>query len=667
MQNYYYHIIQKKEIIKKKKIYKIIFILFEIITLILLKTKTIYINIDNLFPLFENNIDFYNNKTDIKILAFYSPYYFIRDKDNITSCELLNEYSIKQQFLQDYYKLWKTNFKKGYFDYYNINNSKIIKNQIKLAQSHGLFGFAIYYYWLSGYILFQDYLNNFLKYNENNFPFLLIWKKLDYTRVYNCIEDKKLNQLKSRKEDNGQFIKDIKKYILDSRYIRINGKPVIGISEYIKINKMKNIIKLWREKSRKYEIGEIYILININNFNFNIEKIKKIKLFDGAYDFPGPKYLTKIKNKNYASIIYNNIMYNNIYFKNISNDFPVFRLSILEYDNKSKKEEKGKVFTEYSPEKFNVLNKVLINWTRCHYNLTNRFIFVNGWNNWNEGNYLEPDEKYGYSYINALSKALFNISFIDVNYNISYLIKSNKIAVQVHVFYEYLLSQIINKTNNIPVNFDLFITTTSLNKSKLISHYIKFYSKANKVEIKIVENKGRDVLPFLNQMKTVIKNYKYICHIHTKVSKHRPKLGYNWRNYLYDNLLGNREIILDILSKFENYEKLGFIFPENYYRIVLLSDRSRRFELNKRHMNYLLKKLFLKNRYKIGSLLDFPSGNMFWARVSAIYQIFDLDINDKIPNEEGQLDCTIIHGIERIWLYLTKLNGYYYKKIFKYF
>ena len=56
---------------------------------------------------------------------------------------------------------------------------------------------------------------------------------------------------------------------------------------------------------------------------------------------------------------------------------------------------------------------------------------------------------------------------------------------------------------------------------------------------------------------------------------------------------------------------------------------------------------------------------MFWAKVKAIYQIFDLNLEKRFPKENGQLNLTLMHGIERIWLYIVKLNGYYYKKIFK--
>ena len=88
-------------------------------------------------------------------------------------------------------------------------------------------------------------------------------------------------------------------------------------------------------------------------------------------------------------------------------------------------------------------------------------------------------------------------------------------------------------------------------KKAKIEKYVKNYSKANKYEIKIVENKGRDVLPLIIQLRTKIKYYKYFCHIHTKKSKHFTSFGNNWRNYLYNNLLGTKELVSEILNDFE--------------------------------------------------------------------------------------------------------------------
>ena len=166
--------------------------------------------------------------------------------------------------------------------------------------------------------------------------------------------------------------------------------------------------------------------------------------------------------------------------------------------------------------------------------------------------------------------------------------------------------------------------------------------------------------------KKLYKIYKYICHLHTKKSKHNLDLGTKWSEYLYNNLIGSREIISNILYDFETLEKLGFIFPEVYYEIEIdvkeFDDINFHLHIkNKKFINYILLKLFRK--FKANKKLVFPVGNMFLAKTNAIYQIFRLRI--KYPEELGQENETIMHAIERIWLYLVKLNGFYYKTTLK--
>ena len=452
--------------------------------------------------------------------------------------------------------------------------------------------------------------------------------------------------------------------IIDRRYIKINSKKVIGIYEPFKIPNLTETISIWRNKAIEYGIGKIYILICKNHYNK--KEVLKLKKVDAAYDFP-PRNKIKIKYKNKLFKLYSNLIYKWINFPNMSNQFPIFGGTMVEWDNSPRRGNHGDIFQGYSPEKFYLLNKLIINWTRNNYNITNRIIFVNAWNEWGEGTYLEPDEKYGYSSINALSKALFNLSYVN-NYNISSLSYSCQIAVQVHIYYIDLINIILKKTNNIPVKFDLYISTTSLKSINITKRRIKKLSNSNKFEIIYVKNKGRDVFPFLKQLKPIFKKYKYICHIHTKKSLFNSlsNFGKLWRNYLFNNLLGNQNIILEILSDFENYNNLGFIFPETY-RQVFLSYGNVLTIKDKKKMNIILKILFPQKEFKIGNIIDFPEGNMFWAKTKSIHQIFNLAKEDFFPKEKGQNDGTIMHGIERIWLYIVKLNGFYYKKIFKHY
>jgi lipopolysaccharide biosynthesis protein len=313
------------------------------------------------------------------------------------------------------------------------------------------------------------------------------------------------------------------------------------------------------------------------------------------------------------------------------------------------------------PYKFYKIFKEYLNMTKTN---KDSFLLFNSWNNYKENSFLEPNEEFGYSYLNYFSKAIFKENIGKI-YDLHSLNNKSKIAIQVHLFYEDLIEDIVNKINNIPTKFDLFITITSPKINNFIKNFIKKHSKANYFEILIVENKGRDILPFLNQIKTKFRSYKYLCHIHSKKSKYskRNDLGVLWRNYLLQNLLGNTNIISEILYDFQNNRKLGFIFPETFYLMIkqfgTLTNETRYW------MDFVASKLFPK--YKLGKLINFPAGNMFWAKIDAIYQIFLCDLNIYFPKENGQINDTIMHGIERIWLYLVKFNGFYYKSIFKFF
>jgi lipopolysaccharide biosynthesis protein len=111
-------------------------------------------------------------------------------------------------------------------------------------------------------------------------------------------------------------------------------------------------------------------------------------------------------------------------------------------------------------------------------------------------------------------------------------------------------------------------------------------------------------------------------------------------------------------------DNLGIIFPEIFYKILYRLGKNLIYKLHLLSMNFLIRKI--NPGYKIiETKSDFPVGNMFWARTIAIHQIFEENIEKKFPKEKGQIDFTIMHSIERIWVYIAKLNGYYYKKIIK--
>ena len=635
----------------------IIKLLSIIILLYLLYFKNIFnpkniIDIDNRINerKFEEDLDFSKYKTDLKIIAIYYPDYLKKDFVHFNTNKfekniIANTLTKKER--KPYKNLYLRNEK---------SLSQLIKEQINLARNHGIYGFGINYYWFSGKTFDNEPIDLFLD-KEINYPFFLIWNNDEKLSDYYEHKKTTIIEQEYKKDDIIIFINKIRKYLINENYIKIKGKPIFAIYDPLIIHNIKEYLSNLRQIAIERGIGKLFLLGTL----YNNKNLHCIELFDACFECP-PKNLdlNKFQNNNY-NYYYQGLIYNeDNNYADKNNKINLFKGIMLEYNNSLVKKNNPVIFDEYSPEKLFILMKIIINWTTNSHNKDDNFIFINAWNNYEERLFLEPDEYFGYASLNALSRAIFNISF-SKNLNLDNIKNISNIAVQAHIFYEDLIIEIINKTNNIPLKFDLYISTTSVGMKNKVIELIKNCSKSCRYEIMILDNKGRDVLPLLTQLKNKIKYYKYFCHIHSKKSKTSPIIGKNWRNYLFNNLLGNVELVSEILSDFENMDKLGFIYPETFYDIIGLS-----FILTKKtkkYMKYILRKLF--NKVKLGNKLEFPAGNMFWARVTAVYQIFEINFYNKFDKEDDQTNDTIMHGIERIWLYLVKLNGFYYKKIFK--
>jgi lipopolysaccharide biosynthesis protein len=240
-------------------------------------------------------------------------------------------------------------------------------------------------------------------------------------------------------------------------------------------------------------------------------------------------------------------------------------------------------------------------------------------------------------------------------------VDSNKVAVQIHIFYPDLLNEIFDNLNSIPADYDLYISTDTDNKKEIIYNYFILHHFRNFFKIQVYENKGRDILPFIIQLRPVINKYKYICHLHTKKSSNVFfEYGDSWRKYLFKNILGNKENVLNIFNTFNINEKCGIIFPPDFP--LIHNTIATKFDDNPALLN-------LFNRYNIvpndGVISVYPAGDMFWAKTEAIKDLFfDINIDTEMEKENNQKDKTLAHAIERVWYYLAEKNGYTYARIF---
>lgn len=226
----------------------------------------------------------------------------------------------------------------------------------------------------------------------------------------------------------------------------------------------------------------------------------------------------------------------------------------------------------------------------------------------------------------------------------------NRTAVIVHLFYLELLDEIISYLRSIPVKFDLYISVVTLSAAFEVEQKLKRFTNAN-VYVYCVENKGRDVAPFISLLNTsILDRYTSVCKIHSKKSLYSDQ-GTNWRQRIYDELLGNTTRVLSILDRFEKDPYMGLIGPEQSYLI-----NEEFWGANKDKVQELCLKVGIE---KENVVLGFFAGTMFWFNPRAINSIKELRITiDDFDSEKGLQDGTLAHAIERVFVLFARHHNY---------
>ena len=213
-----------------------------------------------------------------------------------------------------------------------------------------------------------------------------------------------------RRKDDFAFIEYVSRYLRDPRNMQINGRPLLLVYRPRLLPSPKETALRWRTWCRENGIGEIYLAYTQS---FETEDPEKYG-FDAAVEFPpnnsGPPVITDQVER--LSSEFTGIVYDwRIFVERSENyqqpDYTLFRSVTPSWDNTARRKSAGAIFANSSPADYQVWLTRAIEDTLAHReNQDERLVFINAWNEWAEGAYLEPDEKYGYAYLQATRNAL---------------------------------------------------------------------------------------------------------------------------------------------------------------------------------------------------------------------------------------------------------------------
>jgi hypothetical protein len=226
----------------------------------------------------------------------------------------------------------------------------------------------------------------------------------------------------------------------------------------------------------------------------------------------------------------------------------------------------------------------------------------------------------------------------------------------VHAFYPELVPQIRNYLERVPGQLDVYISTTSDEKRHLIEAAMQGFGSGT-VEVRVFENRGRDIAPKLVGFADIYGKYDVALSLHTKKSPHGGEMLAPWRDYLYDHLLGAPEIVASIFELLQ-YDNVGIVFPQHFFPLRNHLAWGPNFESTRS----LLQALGVAIKPDV--YLECPSGSMFWCRTQALAPLLSLHLKfDDFPEEQGQVDGTLAHAVERAFLYSIEGAGYKWAKV----
>jgi glycosyltransferase involved in cell wall biosynthesis/SAM-dependent methyltransferase len=296
----------------------------------------------------------------------------------------------------------------GELGFYDLRVPETMQRQIQLAKQYGIYGFCFYHYWFGGKRLLAGPVDMFLSHPEWEFPFCLCWANENWTRRWDGQDQEILIAQTHSPEDDLAFIKDLGRYILDPRYIKVEGKPLVIVYRVDILPDAKATAKRWREYCREVGIGEIML---VAAQTFGIDDPRPYG-FDAAVAFPphgtGAPWITpKVPSlvKGFEGMIY---YYPGILQCNRPKRTPYihFKGICCSWDNTPRRGLSASLYAYSTPGCYQEWLEDVVRFTKENNPPEHRFVFVNAWNEWAEGAHLEPDTTWGYAYLNATARVL---------------------------------------------------------------------------------------------------------------------------------------------------------------------------------------------------------------------------------------------------------------------
>ncbi len=359
---------------------------------------------------------FERHATDPKVVAYYLPQFHPTPENDRWWGRGVTEWNNVSRAVPQFVGHYQPR-RPGELGYYDLRVMDNIERQVELARMYGVYAFCYYFYWFDGVRLLDSPLDAFVAARNIDFPFFLCWANESWTRRFDGTCGEILVEQPSSVQSYRSFIEAAIPYMRDPRYVRVGGRPVLVIYRPSFVPECRATLDAWRSACRAAGAGAPY-LIGVKEHTWDVDLLQHG--FDAQSEFhPGTLFrhcvdITSAQSfvrKDFGGMVfdYRDIVVNEK-FKRVSGA-KLHRAVMPMWDNTPRRDHMGMIFHDSTPALYERWLTAVIDETRqlvARGELDDSFVFINAWNEWGEGAYLEPDARYGYAYLAATRKGIEN-------------------------------------------------------------------------------------------------------------------------------------------------------------------------------------------------------------------------------------------------------------------
>jgi hypothetical protein len=310
----------------------------------------------------------------------------------------------------------------GELGFYDLRVSEVREQQAALAKEYGIEGFMYWHYWFAGKRILERPFQEVLESGKPDFPFCLGWANESWKGNWHGLSagEMLIEQTYPGVKDYEKHFYAVLPALKDKRYMTIDSKPIFYIYRPFEIPDSKIFIDTWRKLAKKNGLTGIYFIALSYKpdkeyqtlLGLGFDAMNSYRLSEASAAITRNSIIHCVKKK-----ILNTGKKNTIFGIFEYRDFIKYLISpvdakeniypslIPNWDNSPRAGRKSRIIQNSTPDLFRKHIKEVLEVIRKKQE-EHRIIFIKSWNEWAEGNYLEPDQKFGRKYLEVLKEEI---------------------------------------------------------------------------------------------------------------------------------------------------------------------------------------------------------------------------------------------------------------------